>query len=109
MKRHSIVFTAPGRAELQTSEMAEPELKRDEVLLETECTLVSPGTERACLLGLAGGEFPKYLGYSAVAKVLRAGEEAGFLPGERVAVYHSMHTSRLVKQTQDLVRIDDGN
>ncbi len=107
MKRHSIVFTAPDRAELQTSEMAEPELKRDEVLLETECTLVSPGTERACLLGLAGGEFPKYLGYSAVAKVLRAGEEAGFLPGERVAVYHSMHTSRLVKQTQDLVRIDD--
>ncbi len=107
MKRHSIVFTAPGRAELQSCEWTEPELKRDEVFLETECTLVSPGTERACLLGLTDGIFPKYLGYSAVAQVVRAGDEAGFLPGERVAVYHSVHSTLLVKQACDLVRIED--
>lgn len=107
MKRDSIVFTAPGRAELQSCEWTAPELKRDEVYLETECTLISPGTERACLLGLTDETFPKYLGYSAVAKVLRAGDEAGFQPGERVAVYHSIHSSHLVKQARDLVRIED--
>ena len=62
MKRYSIAFTAPGRVELESCELTEPELKRNEVFLETECTLVSPGTERACLLGLTDGEFPKYLG-----------------------------------------------
>ncbi|UKI30710.1 MAG: hypothetical protein L6W00_22855 [Lentisphaeria bacterium] len=81
MKQYSIAFTAPGRAELENCELTEPKLKRDEVFLETECTLISPGTERACLLGLTDGKFPKYLGYSAVANVLRAGEEAGFQPG----------------------------
>ena len=83
MKRYSIAFTAPGRVELESCELTEPELKRDEVFLETECTLVSPGTERACLLGLTDGEFPKYLGYSAVAR------------------------AHLVKQARDLVRIED--
>lgn len=107
MKRYSIAFTAPGRVELESCELTEPELKRDEVFLETECTLVSPGTERACLLGLTDGEFPKYLGYSAVARVLRAGEEAGFQAGERVLVYHSIHSTHLVKQARDLVRIED--
>ena len=107
MKQYSIAFTAPGRAELENCELTEPKLKRDEVFLETECTLISPGTERACLLGLTDGKFPKYLGYSAVANVLRAGEEAGFQPGERVLVYHSIHSTHLVKQARDLVRIED--
>ena len=107
MKRYSIAFTAPGRVELESCELTEPELKRNEVFLETECTLVSPGTERACLLGLTDGKLPKYLGYSAVANVLRAGEEAGFQPGERVLVYHSIHSTHLVKQARDLVRIED--
>lgn len=108
MKQYSIVFTAPGKAELQKNEWNEPDLKRDEVFLETECTLISPGTERACLLGLAGGNsFPKRLGYSAVARVKKAGEESGFHPGERVAVYHSSHSSLLVKKAEDLVKIED--
>ena len=107
MKQYSIFFTAPGKAELQAKEWNEPDLKQDEVLLETECTLVSPGTERACLLGFAGGNFPKLLGYSAVARVLKAGKEAGFHPGERVAVYHSSHSSLLVKKAEDLVKIED--
>ncbi len=108
MKCREIVFTAPGKAELQEKEWNEPELKRDEVFLETECTLISPGTERACLLGLAGGNsFPKRLGYSAVARVRNAGQESGFHPGERVAVYHSSHSSLLVKKAEDLVKIED--
>lgn len=107
MKKYSIAFTAPGKAELQEIEQAQPELKPDEAFLETECTLISPGTERACLLGLTDGIFPKYLGYSAVAKVLDAGAESGFKPGDRVAVYHSMHSTHLLKKAEDLVRIED--
>lgn len=108
MKQYAIDFTAPGRAEFREEEVNLPELRPDEVLLETECTLVSPGTERACLLGTAGGKsFPKRLGYSAVANVLEAGRESGFHEGERVAVYHSCHASLLRKSSGDLVRIPD--
>lgn len=105
MKQYSIVFTAPGKAEFQEREWQEPELKPDEVVLETECTLISPGTERAFLLGFGG--FPITLGYSAVARVRNAGKESGFSPGERVAVYHSCHSSLLVKKAEDLVKIED--
>ena len=105
MKQYSIVFTAPEKAELQESRLNSPRLKPDEVFMATEYTLVSPGTERACLLGLAGGDFPKRLGYSAVARVLKAGPESGFHPGERVAVYHSIHSSHQRKPARDVVAI----
>ena len=107
MKQYAIAFTAPGKAELQEREWIPPDLKPDQLLLETECTLISPGTERDNLLGLTDGQFPKYLGYSAVARVLEAGDDSGFQRGERVAVYHSIHASHLVKEARDLVRIED--
>ena len=67
-----IAFIAKGRAELESFEV--PHAEPGKLLLRTECTLISPGTERANLLDMTDYRgWPKYLGYSAVATVLDTG------------------------------------
>lgn len=105
MRARRIAFVAPGRAELEEYEL--PAVTPGSVLLESDCTLISPGTERDCLLGRAGGAFPKYLGYSGVARVLETGEGSRLHAGDRVVVYHGIHASHLVKQESDLIRIEN--
>ena len=52
MKVMSIDFVARGKAELRERDLPyEGPLPPDHVLLKTECTLISPGTEFACLSG----------------------------------------------------------
>ena len=86
------------------------ELFRDDLLLKTEYTLISPGTEMDCLMGRAGGKtFPKCLGYSAVCRVERCGAEVSeFQIGDRVLVYHSIHQSFQLKNKADVVKVPDG-
>src|SRR6266849_5003196 len=63
-----------GRAEVVPFRPAPP--KAGELLVETEVTLISPGTERAFFLGLpnAAATFPYYPGYSSVGRVASLGE-----------------------------------
>ncbi len=105
MKAQRIEFVSEGRAELRSFETGTP--GRGEVLLKTGVTLISPGTERACLLNQTDCKtWPRILGYSAVCTVIEAGEETEFAAGDRVAVYHSIHASHQIKHQSDLVRID---
>ena len=111
MKVKSIDFVARGKAEFREIEMNET-LAPDHVLLKTVCTLVSPGTEFACLNGtdLGGMKFPKTLGYSAVAHVLKTGSAVTELhEGDRCLCYHSCHRNYQNMPQQNLVKIvDDG-
>ena len=72
----SIQFVARGKAELREKEFnCDP--APGEVVLKTRCTLISPGTEFACLNGNTNRgpvTFPMTLGYSAVADVIKVGE-----------------------------------
>ena len=111
MKNRCVCFTALGRVELLETALQVPEcLFRDDLLLQTEYTLISPGTELDCLLGRsANSKFPQCLGYSAVARVLRCGAEASeFQTGERVLVYHSQHAQFLLKNKADCVKVPEG-
>ncbi|OQA86543.1 MAG: Sorbitol dehydrogenase [Lentisphaerae bacterium ADurb.Bin242] len=110
MRGKQILFTDVGKVETLPLDFEEPgELFRDDVLLQTEYTLVSPGTEMDCLFGRTGGNYPKCLGYSATARVLKCGEEVSeFQAGDRVLVYHSRHASFLVKNKSDLVKVPEG-
>ena len=112
MKEMQIQFSAPGKVDYAPFDFqASPDtLKRDELLLRTEYTLISPGTEMDCLMNRAGGSvYPKVLGYSAVARVEARGEEATeFGIGDRVLVYHSAHRTRLLKKKQDVVPVPEG-
>lgn len=108
MKGHRIVWPAAGQAEVE--EFTVPAPTPDTVLLETECSVLSAGTEKAWFLAQpnTSGTFPQYPGYSAAGRVLDAGANVReFHPGDRVVAYHSAHASHTVKHPRDLVRIED--
>ena len=83
---------------------------RGEVMVGSEFSLVSPGTERAVLCGLPGARrrFPYAPGYSAVGLVERVGEGmVGFKPGDRVAG-RMAHATSGIMSTASLFRVPDG-
>ncbi|HOG52089.1 MAG TPA: alcohol dehydrogenase catalytic domain-containing protein, partial [Lentisphaeria bacterium] len=91
MKNRRVCFTGIGQVAILESDFTAPTpLFRDDLVLRTEYTLISPGTELDVLLGKTDNKnYPQCLGYSAVATVLQVGAEAtAFQPGDRVLVYH---------------------
>lgn len=118
MERKVIVFTAPGIAQLQTQLMEE--VKDDEVLLKTEYTVISPGTERANLMGEKhtrgnernpiGPRFPRILGYCGVGQVLEIGKSVTSVkPGDHAVVYFGVHGSYNLVPEKNIIRIEDEN
>ncbi len=90
----SLVFTSPGQVELLDREI--PSQGESEVLIETECSLVSPGTELACLGGReAWAPLPYVPGYGSVGRVRVVGAKVeSASPGQRVFTYgkHARHS-----------------
>lgn len=73
LKGSRVVWPQTCRAELEPFTVRDPEA--NEVTIRTSLSLISPGTERAWLLGLPGtpNSFPMYPGYSSVGSVLAVG------------------------------------
>lgn len=97
----------PERAKVDIEEFEIPSLNDDEVLVESECTLISPGTERAFLLGLPNtrGGFPSRPGYSNIGRVIAVGKAVTNCPiGERVASTGG-HTSHFVTEPNRLIQM----
>ena len=93
MNRKSILFVEKGVAEFVDLEI--PEVKGSDVLVKTEFSAISGGTEKANLLGLpnTAAGFPKWLGYSSCGIVEKVGENVTkHKVGDRVIVYHGHHT-----------------
>lgn len=110
MERRQIIFTEKRKAEYLSVELKE--VGEDEALVETEFTVISGGTERACVMGMPNTSplnFPKRLGYCGIGYVREIGSAVkDFAVGDRVLVYHGYHancnvvkTSRLTKVTND--------
>lgn len=82
-----------------------------EVLIETDYTVISAGTERANLLGLpnTSGAFPYYPGYSGVGRVLALGEGVDRVAGgDRVLLsFGSGHRSHTVRPAAELTVVTD--
>ncbi len=74
MKNKQIFFTGVHKAELIENEVGHPGQGR--VLVKTEYSVVSGGTERACILGMnnTSQKFPMSLGYCSVGYVEEIGE-----------------------------------
>ena len=86
IKLQRVVWPSRAKVDVETFEL--PPIGDDEVLVATECTLISPGTERAFLLGLpnAQGRYPSRPGYSNIGTVIEVGKAVTNLQvGERVA------------------------
>jgi len=75
MRKTALEFTAKGK--VGVCDLGEPpELEPTQILLETQYSGVTNGTERHALLsehGFGGGRFPSRHGYQHVAKVVAAG------------------------------------
>ena len=107
MKGQRVIW--PSQATVEIEEFKIPPLRDNEVLVATECSLISPGTERAFLLGLpnAQGHYPSYPGYSNVGKVMEVGTNvSGFTSGDRVASSRG-HTSHFATSPDSLIKIMD--
>ena len=115
MQATQIVF--PERSKVTLESMALPQVGPHDVLVRTEVSLISAGTELTNLLGdMEGRRFPKYPGYSNVGVVAAVGDEvAGFAVGDRVLSNgrHASHhvVSRATDRTgapQTLLRVPAG-
>jgi len=108
METRMLMVTGRGRIEMVPRKL--PELGDHGVLLKVLKSLVSPGTERAYILGLANtpDNYPIKSGYSAVSQVLETGPAVtAFRPGDRVAGFHSTHQSHDVQPDDSLVQVPD--
>lgn len=80
-------FVAPGVVELTAAEL--PVCQPDQLLIRTLKSLVSPGTERAFLMGMENTtqQYPMGAGYSTIGEVVECGcDTTGWEVGERIAV-----------------------
>ena len=110
MQNPAIFFTAPGKAELCDAGIRTP--NDGEILVRTEFTAVSAGTEYACLVGMpntsAHQNFPVRLGYSGVSIVEETGAGVkSFKKGDRVLVYHGTHAKYNIAHEDQLTRIEN--
>ena len=115
MKTQSIVFTAPGRAELLEEE-TRPLGPRD-VLIQRHYSTISSGTERANLTGdenvnprtpAAKAVFPRRGGYNGAATVLETGAEVKSVkPGDKVIVTWGCHTHYECVDEGNIHRLED--
>jgi threonine dehydrogenase-like Zn-dependent dehydrogenase len=93
-KGKRITFIDFEIADLEVFEFLGPD--KNEVLVESNCSTVSPGTENAVLCGLPGARrfFPYYPGYSTAGIIRKIGKNVqDFSIGDRVAgrIHHVSH------------------
>jgi 2-desacetyl-2-hydroxyethyl bacteriochlorophyllide A dehydrogenase len=116
MKARAVHFVAPRRVELREVEL--PEVAEGQLLVATEWSGISSGTELLAYRGevdpglpldetlgaLAGTfTFPFRYGYSAVGRVVRPA--APFQEGQRVFAFHP-HQDRFVVDAREAVPVD---
>ena len=110
MKSKTIVFTKPQTAELIEREIGTA--TSDHVKVKMEYTVVSGGTERACIMGMnnTSQKFPMSLGYCGVGYVTEIGEEVKKIKiGDRVLVYHGIYTEYNIIPESDVTKVEDEN
>jgi len=113
MNGYHIVFKSPGNAVLEKFEIAQ--LQDDEVLLESDYSAVSAGTEGANLLqkpNTVSSEqgFPHYPGYSASGRVIAIGKSVTSIKvGDRGVIAWGGHRSHTIKKQGDVFKIEDNN
>ncbi|EIQ00036.1 theronine dehydrogenase-like Zn-dependent dehydrogenase [Opitutaceae bacterium TAV1] len=86
-----IVFTLPGQARLhetETSTLTDMMDAQSGVLIETEFSIASAGTELACLAGTESwASLPFVPGYGSVGRVVRRGSATTVHEGQRVLTF----------------------
>ncbi len=96
--RRAIRFTAPDRVEYLNEPWHHAPLAPKQMLVETEASVISAGTELAVLSGSESwAPLPTEPGYGAVGHVVKAGAEARFAIGQRVFCYGAHASMNVVE------------
>lgn len=121
LRRRSLHFTSPLKVEVREEEIPSP--GRGEVMVRTECSAISAGTEMLFYRDLVGSgtvldpqipslsgdsRYPFKYGYSAVGRVIDLGE--GVSPeweGSRVFSFHP-HESHFLARPEELLALPEG-
>lgn len=108
MNRKQIFFTGPGTAEFMEADL--PALAENEILTKMEYTVVSGGTEYACLMGLnnTSQSYPMSLGYCGVGIVAEVGSNVKNIScGDRVLVYHGCHSNYNIRKEDEITKVEN--
>lgn len=109
MQTHQLIVVEPGRIELTASQL-DDRLGPSEVLIATEYSIVSAGTEGAGFTGLVqqmpfgdAGHYPRGTGYGNLGRVLAVGDAVTSVqPADRVLSFAS-HASVVKADAQRMV------
>ncbi|MBE6537245.1 MAG: zinc-binding alcohol dehydrogenase [Ruminococcaceae bacterium] len=113
MKIKQIIFTEINKAELLDVDLREP--RGDEVLVKTDISTISAGTERANVTGdpnvnangASGVVFPRSSGYNSVGTVVAIGPDVKSVAvGDRVVVYWGKHRSYNLVHEINVVKVE---
>ncbi|MBR5507571.1 MAG: zinc-binding alcohol dehydrogenase [Clostridia bacterium] len=108
MKSKTVVFTKPMTAETLMQDTRP--VGENDVVVKMEYTVISGGTERAVIMNNenTGGVFPTSLGYCGVGCVIQTGNSVTKVSdGDRVLVYHGIHTEYNVVDESQVTKVDD--
>jgi 2-desacetyl-2-hydroxyethyl bacteriochlorophyllide A dehydrogenase len=121
MKYHQLIFTNPYKIEIHEKTL-QP-LEPDEMLVETQYSAISPGTELLIYRGEAprelaadenikalGGSlsFPLQYGYAAVGKVIEVGEDLNQNWLDRSIFSFQPHQTHFVSTPSDVILLGEG-
>ncbi len=89
MEAQHVIFTEPDKVELQSFSFDLDDLPPDQVAMETRHSIISPGTELACLSGRESWAPPPFVpGYGGCGEVIAVGDDVeGVEVGDRVFSY----------------------
>lgn len=113
-----VVFTKPESAEFVSfGEIDINNLQENQVCVKSFYTTISPGTEKANLLGgnnvgpnEAVASYPRFLGYNCAGEVVAIGSKVSSVKvGDRVVVFWSRHANYNVVSEEQCVKIENDN
>lgn len=108
MKRKEIIFEEPQKVIYVENSL--PTMTDESVIVKMQYTVISGGTERANLMAEKNtwNKFPMKIGYCGVGVVEKIGalvKNVGV--GDRVLVYHGIHTSINLVHYSNVTKVDD--
>jgi len=116
--RNTVYFTAPGQVEIREESL--PALSAGEVLVESICSAISPGSEMLVYRGhfprqLADAhdlisnslDFPLAYGYAAIGRVTDVGNEVDRAWAGRLVFSFQPHTSHFITTPDGLFPVPD--
>lgn len=118
MDRKTVYFTAPGRVELREESL--PPLEPEEVLVETQVSAISAGTEMLVYRGQfprdesdshdqvsSSLNYPLAYGYACVGKVTEAGSSVPHEWLNQLIFSFQTHTSRFIAKLNSIIPIPE--